>query len=357
MSIVTPVVLSGGAGTRLWPASRAAHPKQLHRLVGDVSLMQATLARVAPGPGSPFGPAVVIGNHAYAEQTRAQFEGLDPEPLLILEPFGRNTAACAAVAAAWKAESDPEGLILLAAADHHMPDPAPFRRAVASAVEAARSGRIVTFGVKPSHPETGYGYIRQGAPLGEVFEAAAFVEKPDVATAEGYLADGGYYWNAGYFLFRADRMLEEMDRLQPAIAQASRAALAAARRTPGVIALDAAAFEACPSDSIDYAIMEKTPLVAMAPVDAAWSDLGSWAAIWDASPKGPGGHVLSGDTVVIGGQGCLVHSDGPTVAVVDGLDLIVVVKDGAVLVAPRRGAQRVKAVVEALKAAGRHDLL
>ncbi len=358
MPVVTPVVLSGGSGTRLWPASKAASPKQLHRLIGDDTLIQGTLKRVAQGPDAPFGSAVVICNRAYALQTRQQLAQVDPPPLLILEPFGRNTAACAAVAAAWMISSgNPEGLVLLAASDHHMEDPAPFRKAVADAADAAADGWFVTFGIKPTSPHTGYGYVRRGAPLGPVFEAAAFVEKPNLETAEQYVADGGYYWNAGYFLFRADRMWREMEQRQPKIAAAAKAALTKGDHSDGMILLDSAAFDACPSDSIDYAIMEKADRVALAPVDAAWSDLGSWASIWEASAKDAAGNAVSGDALLIGSSGCLVSSDGPMVAVVDGLDLVVVVKDGAVLVARRDQAQKVKAVVEALKSAGREELL
>ena len=358
MSIITPVILSGGSGTRLWPASRAAFPKQLLRFIGDRTLLQATLDRLSPGPDGLFGPAAILTNVAHAAETRLQIAGFDPQPVLILEPFGRNTAACAAVAAIWAiGRGDPEGLVLLAPSDHHIPDPLPFRRAAAAAVDAARSGRLVTIGIKPAHPETGYGYIRMGGPLGEIFEAAEFVEKPDLETAKAYLADGRYYWNGGYFLFRADRMLEEMARLQPDILQAARAALAAAASSPGTIALDAAAFEACPSDSIDYAIMEKTDRIAMAPLDTAWNDLGSWAAIWEASQKDASGNALFGDVLVLDANDCLVRTDGPQVTVIETRDLVVIVERGAVLVAPKDKVQKVKAIVEALRRAGRQDLI
>ncbi len=358
MSIITPVILSGGSGTRLWPASRAAHPKQLRKLIGERSLIQATMDRLAPGPDGLFGPAAIVTNTAHADEIGRQLDGFDPKPLLILEPFGRNTAPCAAVAAAWRVEQgDPEGLVLLAPSDHYIPDSAPFRRVAGAAVEAARAGRLVTFGIKPTHPETGYGYIRLGDPLGDIFEAAEFVEKPDLETALGYLADGRYYWNGGYFLFRADRMLEEMRRQQPAILKAAEASLSAAARRPGVIALDAAAFEACPSDSIDYAIMEKAEGVAVAPLDTAWSDLGSWAAIWEVSRRDGAGNAVTGDVIVLDAKDCLVRSDGPLVTVIDAADLIVVVEGGAVLVAPRSSAQRVKEIVDALKRAGRTDLI
>jgi mannose-1-phosphate guanylyltransferase/mannose-1-phosphate guanylyltransferase/mannose-6-phosphate isomerase len=358
LSIITPVILSGGSGTRLWPVSRAARPKQLRPLVGETSLLAQTLERLAAAEDGLFGQAAIITNTAHLPETLRQIAGVDPPPQLILEPVGRNTAACAAIAALWKAASgDREGLVLLAASDHHMPDPAAFRRAAASAVGAARAGYLVTFGIRPTHPETGYGYVRQGPPFEGIFEAAGFVEKPDLDTARRYLADGGYYWNASYFLFRADRMIEEMKRLQPEILRAADASLARAGREGTAITLDPDAFSACPSDSIDYAIMERADRVALAPVDAAWSDLGSWAAIWDASAKDPAGNAVHGPALLLDARDCLVHSDGPMVAVVDGADLIVVVEDGAVLVAHRASAQKVKSIVDALKKAGREDLL
>jgi mannose-1-phosphate guanylyltransferase/mannose-6-phosphate isomerase len=354
--IVHPVVMSGGAGTRLWPASRAADPKQFHALVGDRTLLRQAVDRLnLPGL---FARPLVVCNQAHADLVRGQF-GAGPEaPRLMLEPVGRNTAACAAAAAILIAESDPSALILLAPADHLMADPAPFQRAVAGAVEAAAEGRLVTFGIAPTRPETGYGYVRAGAPLGAVFEAAAFVEKPDLATAQAYVDDGGYLWNAGYFLFRADRMIEEMARLQPDILRQARMAVETGARDGDTLALEPAAFAACPSDSLDYAVMEKARDVAVAPVaGAGWDDLGSWAAVWDAAGKDAAGNAASGPAVLVDARDCLVRSDGPMVAVCDVEDLIVVVDKGAVLVTRRGSAQKVKAVVEALKAAGRQDLL
>jgi mannose-1-phosphate guanylyltransferase/mannose-6-phosphate isomerase len=353
-SLVHPVIMSGGAGSRLWPASRAANPKQFHALAGERTLLREAIERMSCA--GRFAPPLIVCNQAHAGAVRAEL-GAGADARLMLEPMGRNTAACAAAAAALIAESDPQALILLAPADHLMADPQPFQRAVEAARGAAASGRLVTFGIAPTRPETGYGYIRTGASLGQVLEAAAFVEKPDLATAEGYLADGGYLWNAGYFLFRADRMIEEMQRLQPDILRQARAAVEGARRDGDTVALDAEAFAACPSDSLDYAIMEKAQQVAVAPVaGAGWDDLGSWAAVWDASAKDAAGNAAPEGGVLVDATDCLVMSDGPTVALCGVEDLVVVVSQGAVLVTRRGASQKVKQVVDALKASGRSEL-
>jgi mannose-1-phosphate guanylyltransferase/mannose-6-phosphate isomerase len=237
-----------------------------------------------------------------------------------------------------------------------MADPRPFQSAVEAARSAAEEGWLVTFGVTPTRPETGYGYIRPGATLGAVNEAAQFVEKPDAATAEQYVADG-YLWNAGYFLFRADRMIEEMARLQPDILRQAREAVTRARHEGDAVALDAQAFAACPSDSLDYAIMEKADRVAVAPVSGAgWDDLGSWAAVWDASAKDGSDNAAPAGTVLVEAQRNLVISDGPVVALCGVDDLVVVVSQGAVLVTRREACQKVKQVVERLKGGGRSDL-
>lgn len=350
-SLVHPVIMSGGAGQRLWPASRAANPKQFHALAGDKTLLRRALDRMSLQ--GLFAAPVVVCNAAHASAVRAE---LGQGGRVVLEPMGRNTAACAAAAAVLIAEDDPSALILLAPADHLMADPEPFQKAVEGARAAAAEGRLVTFGVTPTRPETGYGYIRPGAAHGEVLEAAQFVEKPDARTAERYLAEG-YLWNAGYFLFRADRMIEEMGRLQPEILRQAREAVARARRDGGEIALDAEAFAACPSDSLDYAVMEEAELVAVAPVSGAgWDDLGSWAAVWDASAKDEAGNAAPETAVLVEAGGNLVMSDGPVVALCGVEDLVVVVSQGAVLVTRRDASQKVKQVVEALKAGGRGEL-
>jgi mannose-1-phosphate guanylyltransferase/mannose-6-phosphate isomerase len=358
MTLVTPVIMSGGAGTRLWPVSRAAKPKQLHALIGERTLLQQTLDRLTSA-ADLFGPPVVVCNAAHEAVVREQCENDGRPPRLILEPRGRNTAACAAVASCWIAgQAGPDHLILLAPADHLVSSAAAFAAAVRRAAPAAREGRLVSLGVRPTHAETGYGYIRLGEPYGDVFEAAQFVEKPDHETAERYLAHGGYLWNAGYFLFRADRMIEEMERLAPEIAARAREAVARGRPIDGGgLSLDPEAFAAAPADSIDYAIMEKTDRIAVAPLDAGWSDVGSWSSVWEASEKDANGNVTVGAVVAIDAHGCFIRSEGPMVAVVGISDLVIVASADAILVVPRQGAQDVRNVVARLLKMNRHDLL
>jgi len=349
MTLITPVVMSGGAGSRLWPISRVAKPKQLHALTGEGTMLRDTLERMASAP-EVFGPPVVVCSASHETVVREQLADLDHPPHLILEPMGRNTAACAAVVAYWAAaQGDPAHLILLAPADHLVSSAAAFAQALKRAVPAAREGRLVSLGVRPTHPETGYGYIRLGEPYGDVFEAAQFVEKPDRETAERYLAHGGYLWNGGYFLFRADRMIEEIERLAPDIAAGARAAIDRGSITDaGGLLLDAASFAATPSDSIDYAIMEKTDRIAVAPLDAGWSDVGSWASVWDASQKDTDGNAAFGHVMAIGASGCFIRSEGPLIAAVGVKDLIIIATDDAILIVPRGETQDVKKVVTRL---------
>jgi mannose-1-phosphate guanylyltransferase/mannose-6-phosphate isomerase len=358
MTLITPVVMSGGAGSRLWPISRIAKPKQLHALTGEGTLLRDTLERLASAP-DVFGPPVVVCSASHESVVREQLADLDHPPHLILEPMGRNTAACAAVVAYWAVNhGDPARLILLAPADHLVSSASAFALALKRAVPAAREGRLVSLGVRPTYPETGYGYIRLGEPYGDVFEAAQFVEKPDRQTAERYLAHGGYLWNGGYFLFRADRMVEEMERLAPEIAAGAREAVARASTTDaGGLLLDAACFAATPSDSIDYAIMEKTDRIAVAPLDAGWSDVGSWASVWDASQKDAEGNAVFGHVMAIGANGCFIRSEGPLVAAVGVNDLIIIATEDAVLIVPRNATQDVKKVVTRLSELNRHEFL
>jgi mannose-1-phosphate guanylyltransferase/mannose-6-phosphate isomerase len=364
--MITPVVLSGGAGTRLWPLSREHFPKQLLPLTGGgETMLQATVARTVglPGVGAP----VVVCNEAHrfmvAEQLRqAGVEGTR----IVLEPIGRNTAPAialaahaalgAAAASGDAADSDP--LLLVLPADHVVRDVAAFQAAVRAALPAAAAGRLVTFGVVPDAPETGYGYIRRAADAGAsggVYPIDRFVEKPDLATARGFLASGEYYWNSGMFLFGARRYLRELETQAPDIAAAVTAAFGAAKGDLDFLRIDAEAFAACRSDSIDYAVMEKTREAVVVPLAAGWSDVGSWSSLHAAVESDTDGNVLRGDVIAEDTRDSFVFSESRLVATV-GLDSHVVVETkDAVLVAPRDRVQDVKALVARIKAAGRSE--
>jgi mannose-1-phosphate guanylyltransferase/mannose-6-phosphate isomerase len=364
--MIIPIVLSGGAGTRLWPLSREQFPKQLLPLTGGgETMLQATVARTAGLPG--IGAPVVVCNEAHrfmvAEQLRqAGVEGTR----IVLEPIGRNTAPAialaahaalgAAAASGDAADSDP--LLLVLPADHVVRDVAAFQAAVRAALPAAAAGRLVTFGVVPEAPETGYGYIRRAAVAGGsggVYPIDRFVEKPDLATARGFLASGEYYWNSGMFLFGARRYLRELETQAPDIAAAVTAAFGAAKGDLDFLRIDAEAFAACRSDSIDYAVMEKTREAVVVPLAAGWSDVGSWSSLHAAVESDVDGNVLRGDVIAEDTRDSFVFSESRLVATV-GLDSHVVVETkDAVLVAPRDRVQDVKALVARIKAAGRSE--
>ena len=340
---IIPVILSGGAGTRLWPLSTEARPKQFHALAeGEETLLRLTAARIR---GEGFAAPTVIAAAAHAGLVEEQ---VDEAGLLILEPCPRNTAPAIALAAL-AAEAD--DLLLVMPSDHVIADPGAFRAAVAAARPFAREGWLVTFGIRPDRAETGYGYIARGEAIGDgVFAAEAFVEKPDLATAQGFVAGGRHDWNGGIFLLRAGTVLEEMERHAPPILSAARAAIAGARREGVRLYPDAASFQASPAQSIDYAVMEKAERIAVVPVAMGWSDVGSWDALYDLGERDAAGNAATGDALLLGASGCLVSANGPRVAVVGVEDLIVVATDEAVLVVPRGQSQRVKEVAEALKA-------
>jgi mannose-1-phosphate guanylyltransferase/mannose-6-phosphate isomerase len=343
-----PVVLCGGSGTRLWPASRPGRPKQFLPLVGPLSSFQETLLRLQ-GLGAQA-PIVVTGP-SMTEAAWAQAAAVGIEPVVLVEPQARNSAPAAAAAAAFVRSLDADGVVLLLAADHHIGEPEKFCDAARLAAKAARDGRIVTFGVKPDRPATGYGYIQPGAPVGEgVFEVAAFVEKPDAATAASYVAEGRL-WNSGNFAFRADVLLDELAAFEPKIAQGAIAAVAAAKRDAAMVYLEAKAFGAAPAISLDYAVMERTKRAAVVLADFTWSDLGAWPAIREASGPDAQGNVTVGEARLSDVSGCLVRSDGPTVAVIGVENLAIIVDGDAVLVCPLDRAEEVKAMVDAINAA------
>ena len=348
---VTPVILSGGAGTRLWPLSHAAMPKQFHALASELTMLQDTAKRTAQGgDGIEFEPAVVIAADTHLAGIEAQMGALGQTlSRIILEPMGRNTAAAAYIAAAVVERLDPDSLVMLLPADHVIADPVAFRRAIAAAATTARS-RIVTFGITPEGPETGYGYIQQGAELAPgVFEVLRFAEKPDRATASAYLAEGGYSWNAGIFLFAASVMLAEMRAHAPEIARVAQLALDKGATTGKATLLDRETFATCPSSPVDIAVMEKTKLAAVAPCSMGWADVGSWSELWRLRASSPTDNVTHGDAVVIDTTGSLVWADGPPVAVVGLNNVIVVSTPQGVIVLPMDRAQDVKLAVEALR--------
>ncbi len=354
--MIVPVILSGGSGTRLWPLSRQNLPKQFLALAGAETLFQQTVKRAAAVPGATAPLVVASDDHRFLAGEQLQAIGVAPRAI-VLEPLARNTAPAIALAALQVAERDPQALLLVLPADHRIGAPDRWVAAVQTARAEAEAGALVTFGIAPTDANTGYGYIRCGASLSEgVFAVERFVEKPDAATAAAYLSNGRYVWNAGIFLFRADRYLEELAEHAPLMLAAAREALARAKADLDFIRVDAEAFATSPSDSIDYAVMEKTRRAAVVPVDCDWNDIGSWSALWAIGPRDEQGNVTTGDVVARDTRDCLIHAVGDhLIATVGVHDLVIVDTPDATLVAHRDRVQEVKQVVEALKAAGRSE--
>jgi len=351
MSIIQPVILSGGSGTRLWPLSRESYPKQFLPLAGQLTMLQATWQRVAPIASR--GPLVIANEeHRFVAAEQLQQVGAAPAAI-ILEPVGRNTAPAIAVAALEATRDGADALLLVLPSDHVITDEAAFRSAVHAAASAAEAGKLVTFGIVPAGPETGYGYIK--AADGQGLRAVErFVEKPDLDTASGYVASGQYYWNSGMFLFKASRYLQELERLQPAMLAGSRTAWQQARRDTDFTRLDKEAFSAVPSDSIDYAVMEKTADAVVIPLDAGWNDVGSWTALRDVSQQDGDGNAHQGDVIAIDCRNTYAY--GQRLVAMVGLDDVIVVEtDDAVLVGKADRMQEVKTVVAQLKADGRSE--
>ncbi|MDX1550946.1 MAG: mannose-1-phosphate guanylyltransferase/mannose-6-phosphate isomerase, partial [Lysobacter spongiicola] len=353
-----PVVLSGGSGTRLWPLSRQNQPKQFLALVGDRSLYQETVLRANALSGVQPPITVCSDDHRFMVGEQLQAVGVASGGIL-LEPMARNTAPAIALAALHALRLDSEATLLVMPADHLIEDEGAFRTAVGAAMALGEEGWLVTFGIRPEYPETGYGYILRGDVLGEAgFRIERFVEKPDLATAETYVADGRYAWNSGMFLFRAQRYLEELQRHAPAIVEAARKAHEAAAADLDFTRVDADAFSASPSESIDYAVMEKTDRAAVVPVSCGWSDIGSWSSLWSVAERDADGNHHEGDVISIDSHGSLVRaSERRMVATIGVEDLVIIDTADATLVARKDRVQDVKAVVDALKAAGRTEHL
>lgn len=352
LASIYPVILCGGSGTRLWPASRSDQPKQFLKLVGDRSSFQETVLRVKDIPG--VAEIVIVTGEAMVGFVAEQTAEIGVFVTILVEPEARDSAPAVAAAAAYVQSQDPDGVVLMLAADHHIAQPEIFGEAAVIAARAAESDLIVTFGVRPTSPATGFGYIRPGEPLldGSVNAVAAFVEKPDRETAERYVLEG-YLWNSGNFAFKAATLMGEFEAFEPTVADAARACAAALTLEAGIGRLDREAFGQAKKISLDYAVMERTQKAAVAPAAFAWSDLGAWDAIWEASVRDGDGNAQDGDVDLHGASNVLVRTTGPYVGVIGISDIVVVAEPDAVLVCHRNDSQAVKILVDSLKARGR----
>ena len=346
---ILPVIMCGGAGTRLWPLSVPAAPKPFHRFGAEHTLFQQTVLRTAPEHG--FLPPMVVCGAPHLGLVESELAEIGVEPLAIVtEPMGRNTAAVAAIASDLANRRAPGAIVLLLSADSLIADAEAFRATIAAAAPVAHE-RIVTFGIEPSSPETAYGYVRRGEPLTPaVFTVERFEEKPNLETAQAYLADGRYLWNAGLFLFAPTLLLEEMAKSRDDIRQGALAALPADAATARVVALDSERFALCPAESIDYAVMEATKKAAVAPCDIGWADVGSWSEVWRLGVRDENDNLTQGQTVLQDVGGVLALSSGPKIVALGVSDLIIVATPEAVLILPKSRAQEVKGIVEALQA-------
>ncbi|MEW8028010.1 MAG: mannose-1-phosphate guanylyltransferase/mannose-6-phosphate isomerase [Candidatus Thiodiazotropha sp.] len=357
--MIIPVILSGGSGTRLWPLSRSAYPKQFIPLTDEKSLFQQTLQRMSGVPGA--GDALIVCNEEHRFMVAEQMRQLDIASLgIMLEPIGRNTAPAIACAALHALSKDQDAVLVVTPSDHVIRDNERFVTAMSQGLQSVDDGSLVTFGIVPDKPEVGYGYIRkQDASLSSgAFPVAEFVEKPDLETAKGYLASGDYYWNSGMFVFRADAYLQELKQFHPDILQAATQACELIKPDMDFLRLDKEAFTACPSESIDYAVMEKTEKSVVVPMDAGWSDVGSWSALADVSvEEGDNGNVVQGDVLIKGVSNSYLRSENRMIAGI-GLDNVIVVETAdAVLVADKSHVQDVKQIVEELKSSGRCEYI
>lgn len=341
-----PVILSGGSGTRMWPYSRAMYPKQLLPLVSEKSMLQETVLRISDMPETEAPWFICNEEHRFlvAEQLR----NIDVSPAgILLEPIGRNTAPAITLAAL---SAQPDDILLVLPADHVIKDVEGFHKATKLALQQAHEDKLVTFGIIPSKAETGYGYIRAGSEVSQnVYQVAEFVEKPDKATAEEYVTGGNYSWNSGMFMFKASRFLDEMKQFSPDIVNQCQTALAKAKDDLDFVRVAKEDFEQCPSDSIDYAVMEKTKHAVVVPIDIGWSDVGSWSALWDVSEKDNNGNMLKGDVLTHDTQNCFIQNDKKLIATVGVQDLVLVETDDSILVADKQRVQEVRQIVKHLQ--------
>ena len=360
MTTIHPVILSGGSGTRLWPLSRSMYPKQFIRFFNgaDPSFLGATLHRLSTEAG--FGEPILLCNNDHRFLVKEELERANlTSKRIFLEPVARNTAAAIAVAAMAVARENPAGILAVMPSDHVIRDEARFVEAVRRAAKVAATGRLVLFGIKPTDANTGYGYIRQGAAIegfnGGAFKVDAFFEKPNADTAKSYLAAGTYFWNSGIFVLNARTFLEELQRLEPRIFEAARAALNGVKEDLGFLRLDRAAFALSPNISIDYAVMEKTSLAAMLPIDVGWNDVGSWSSLWDIAPRDSSGNYVHGDAILEDSSNLYVHSERSLVSTIGVKDLVIIDTPDALLVADRSRSQEVSKVVARLKQSNRKE--
>jgi mannose-1-phosphate guanylyltransferase/mannose-6-phosphate isomerase len=354
--MILPVIMAGGKGSRLWPLSRELYPKQFLTVSGELSMLQQTVARLN---GMEHSAPLLICNeeHRFIAAEQIRLGGFSHSGI-ILEPVGRNTApaiALAALQALKNAEQGEDPILLVLAADHLIDDTSAFQTSVSKALPFAKDGKLVTFGIVPTVPETGYGYIKAGQPQGDAFTVAQFVEKPDLNTAQDYLASGDYYWNSGMFLFKASRYLEELKKHSPEILLACEESMQESIPDMDFVRVDIEAFQRCPDDSIDYAVMEKTESSMVIPMDAGWSDVGSWSALWEVSEKDENNNVIKGDVIAVNSANNYLHSNNKLIAVVGIDNLVVVETKDAILVAHKEQVQDVKTIVNHLKAVGRTE--
>jgi len=354
--IITPVIMAGGSGTRLWPLSRQLNPKQFLKLFGERTMLQQTLERLQ---GLPCSSPIVVCNEEHRFLAGEQMLEIGTKDYsIILEPSPRNTAPAIALASIHALANDENAMLLVLPADHVITDGGAFRKAVMDALSAAQDSRLVTFGIVPSNPETGYGYIKRGKEQGgNTYEVASFTEKPDENRAKEYIDSGKYYWNSGMFLFQAKIYLEELQKHAPKVYEACTKAMQRTEKDLDFIRIENEVFELSPSISIDYAVMEKTDLASVVPLEAGWSDIGSWSSLWEVCEKDTENNSILGDVKTIDTENCLIRAENRLVATIGVKDMVVVETKDAVLVAHKEQVQKVKDLVDKIRQNGRHEHL